>query len=309
MLWQKKWITGLRPESSIVEAAQRTLWLRLHAVGRLAAPAAERAHEDVEHVHRLRVATRRAGAALRLYEPLVPKRRGRWFARQLRRLRRAAAEARDCDVLLLRLQQTCGPLRLRQTLRLLRRRRQDAQRPLVKAYRRLMRGNRFRRKVTRLLQRLRPRGPDAERLSSMTWGDWAAVQLESAAQRWLACWPPADAGTETLHAFRIRTKQLRYTMELLAGALPPPLRRELYPMVEQLQELLGAVNDHVQGCAFLEEAIARCQDPQEREALHRLRDAEAGHLQQACQQFFAWCTPQRRDELQARFAQLLDRNG
>jgi CHAD domain-containing protein len=309
MIWQKKWITGLRPDVSIVEAAQRTLWLRLHAVARLLAPAAERAHEDVEHVHRLRVATRRAGSALRLYEALLPKRRGRWFRRQLKRLRRAASEARDCDVLLMRLQDIAAPVRLRQTLRWLRRRRQAAQLPLVKAYERLSRGDRYRRKVARLLRRLGPQGPDAQRLGSMIWRDWAAEQLEQVVQRWLAASPPPDASEEALHAFRIRTKHLRYTMELLAGALPAAVRRELYPFVEQLQELLGVVNDHVQARAFLEEAHSLCDDPQEAEALLRLRDVETEHLQSARQRFFDWWTPQRREELQARFAGLLVRNG
>ena len=47
-----------------------------------------------------------------------------------------------------------------------------------------------------------------------------------------------------LHAFRIEGKQLRYAMEIFAGAFPPAFRGELYPLVEQLQERLGKINDH-----------------------------------------------------------------
>ena len=47
-----------------------------------------------------------------------------------------------------------------------------------------------------------------------------------------------------LHAFRIQGKQLRYAMEIFAGAFDRTLRSELYPLVEQLQEKLGAINDY-----------------------------------------------------------------
>lgn len=55
---------------------------------------------------------------------------------------------------------------------------------------------------------------------------------------------PADRTNETaLHRFRIRGKELRYVMELLAGAFPNALRNELSPIVEVIQDRLGEVND------------------------------------------------------------------
>src|SRR5262249_22855308 len=53
---------------------------------------------DIEHVHRLRVATRRAGAALRIFESCLPDKTFRRVRKQLRAMRRAAGEARDWDV-------------------------------------------------------------------------------------------------------------------------------------------------------------------------------------------------------------------
>jgi len=85
------------------EVAKRTLAAWLRAVQHYLPLAADQAAEDIEHVHHLRVWTRRAGAALELYADLLPKRRTAWMTRQLKRLWHAANEARDLDVLAQRL--------------------------------------------------------------------------------------------------------------------------------------------------------------------------------------------------------------
>ena len=55
-----KWIDGIRPDGSVGEAARVSLATRLAAVAYWLPLAAEYADQDVEHVHRLRVSTRRA---------------------------------------------------------------------------------------------------------------------------------------------------------------------------------------------------------------------------------------------------------
>ena len=49
---------------------------------------------------------------------------------------------------------------------------------------------------------------------------------------------------ESLHGLRIRTKKLRYTMEIVAVAFDSAFRKKLYPQVTLFQDLLGTVNDH-----------------------------------------------------------------
>jgi hypothetical protein len=48
---------------------------------------------------------------------------------------------------------------------------------------------------------------------------------------------------EHLHQVRILGKRLRYAMEVFADCFAPPFREELYPAVEQMQEILGNAND------------------------------------------------------------------
>src|SRR6478609_7634136 len=99
-----KWIEGLGPETAVADAARRSLELRLAVVAHMLPLAAHLAEHDIEHVHRLRVATRRAAAALKLYRDWLPQKSARWIKKRLRQIRRAASEARDLDVLIQRLQ-------------------------------------------------------------------------------------------------------------------------------------------------------------------------------------------------------------
>src|SRR5262245_13887287 len=93
-----KWIDGLGPKTDTDEAARRVLEVRLQVVRGSLPLAVHDPDRDVEHVHQLRVATRRAGAALRTFERWLPSKTFRKAWKQLRAIRRAAGAARDWDV-------------------------------------------------------------------------------------------------------------------------------------------------------------------------------------------------------------------
>ena len=109
---------------------------------------------------------------------------------------------------------------------------------------------------------------------------------------------------KALHSFRIAGKRLRYAMELFAAAFPPAFREELYPLVEELQEKLGEINDHASAAARLEQWQAELPPPAAASAL-RLRRAERRALSRCRQAFFAWWTKQRAGDLKKRFARML----
>ncbi|HMQ16362.1 MAG TPA: CHAD domain-containing protein, partial [Phycisphaerae bacterium] len=93
-----KWPSGLYADMPACVAARRVLRRRLRAVVEHMRPAAEQSEQDAEHVHQLRVATRRAAAALRIFRDFCPQGPHRELRRALKRLRRAAARARQDDV-------------------------------------------------------------------------------------------------------------------------------------------------------------------------------------------------------------------
>src|SRR5262245_26254841 len=96
-----KWIEGLTPTMTLAEAAHLVLNARLSVVRTTLPAAVERYGEDFEHVHQLRVATRRAGAAIKLLGDCLPGKVKQAVKKSLRSLRKAAGEARDWDVFIL----------------------------------------------------------------------------------------------------------------------------------------------------------------------------------------------------------------
>src|SRR5438876_1166708 len=93
-----KWIPELKPTMSVADAARHVLTVRFGVVRRRLPLALNEAEQDSEHIHQLRVGTRRANAALRIFADCLPKRTRRAARRALRTIRRAAGQGRDWDV-------------------------------------------------------------------------------------------------------------------------------------------------------------------------------------------------------------------
>ncbi|HVT29975.1 MAG TPA: CHAD domain-containing protein, partial [Lacipirellulaceae bacterium] len=148
-----KWIEGIGPESRIEDAARRSLEPRLAAVARCLPPAAHLAQHDIEHVHRLRVATRRAVAALKLYREFVPRKPARWLKKRLRKIRRAAGDARDLDVLKQRIAEEYGE-RIAPILEVISAEREAVQPAIVRIAARCGKDHKFVRTTAKLLERI-----------------------------------------------------------------------------------------------------------------------------------------------------------
>jgi CHAD domain-containing protein len=84
----------------------------------------------------------------------------------------------------------------------------------------------------------------ASNLAPSSFGQWATAQHQRILKRFFKASPSDLHDLASLHRFRIRGKELRYAMELLAPAFPAAFREQLYPVVEQLQERLGEIHDH-----------------------------------------------------------------
>lgn len=255
----EKWIQDVFPSVETGDVAVRTLQGRLGAVLYYLPLAAEKANEDVEHIHQLRVWTRRATAALHLYKDLIPRRRYSWMKKQLKRVRRAANDARDCDVLVERLKKQSSRATNR-WLDAIRSERTEAQTAIVTAYERLWRGDRFARRIDKLLERVRCRGDGKNASEVELFGEWARTHLRPVVDRFFASVPADQTDEAALHQFRICGKQLRYYMELLAGAFPDEFRTQLYPTIEAMQDRLSDINDLATAKARLQRNIEAASD-------------------------------------------------
>ncbi len=298
---KSKWIEAKSADEFAPAVARRALGAHLKTLWNWLPLAAKHSADDVEYVHQLRVASRRAIAVLEIFESMLPRKRCKWFTKQLNRVRRAAGEARDLDVLGPRLAAACSADRSAAGIALMERAalaRRAAQPPIAAIYRKLLKRS-FLRRVKKLLGKVYWRQATAPAAFRTV----AQLQLRSLATEFFSAAEGDFTSTLALHQFRIATKQLRYAMEVFADAFAPTFRKELYPLVEELQEKLGGINDHADARDRYLTWLDDAQTESQRLLLGKLIAQETAGLQQTTQSFRDWWTPTRGADLKARFWQ------
>lgn len=302
MIRTSKWIAVNAPDQPLTEAARQALAARLATVWLFLAQSAGGAEDNVENVHQLRVWSRRAKAATTIFTDLLPPRRARWMVKQLDRIRRAAGVARDCDVLaerLARRAEKADGAALTATLERVRARRRAAQPPIDAMHLRL-RQKRFDGRVAELVERVRFQQPGPEPDCATA----GRLYLRTCVDEFFTAAEGTLSDVESLHGFRIAGKRLRYALEIFSGAFDAGLREDVYPVVEQLQEKLGQINDHATAQRQFEEWLETA-GQEEESALRKLIKAEKSALRRDRRAFFAWWNAERSQALARRFDQLL----
>jgi CHAD domain-containing protein len=286
-----KWIEGIGPDTTVADAARRSLELRLAVVSHALPLAAHLSEHDIEHVHRLRVATRRAAAALKLYRDWLPRKSARWVKKRLRQMRRAASEARDLDVLIARFKRE-NDSAAEPIVRFLEAKRVAVQPEIVELAKQLRHDDRFIRKSAKLVHKIAGCDEDRHNGAEKKLRDWAPAQLAGFRSELINVMPDGSDDVAALHQFRIRCKALRYAIELLAPAFDPELRKAVYPVVEELQEQLGKITDHIAAMRLLAEwEVHKAEQAAEGGA--STLDAEKARQRQDLEAFRQWWTPER----------------
>ena len=253
-----KWIAGLTPEMAVKEAATVVLAARFEVVRHYLPLAAERPYDDPEYVHQLRVGTRRAGAALRIFADCLPRKHRRAAKRSLRTIRRAAGDARDWDVFLLNLAaaKELTSASARPALDFLagyaQGERSAAQARLVEAA--TTDGPAFMEESAALPAHVHP--PEAKE-SAAHFGERAAEQIGELLKELTETSATNPRDASALHRLRILGKRVRYALEVFAPCFPPALTETVYPAVEHLQDLLGGIQDAAVGLEGLADLRTR----------------------------------------------------
>jgi len=211
--------------------------------------AGSRTGEDIESVHKMRVAVRRMRSLLRLAGDYFPDKTVARTQTRLRRIARALGAIRDLDVLILDLQQfsaTLPPESQQHANALVRRldRRRSKRRKRLNAFldskryeRALRQLDKFACKQTRRAGRpLRPHEPQELRhvLPSLLHQRLAIVSAYDAVL--------SAADDKRLHALRVECKRLRYAIEFFAPVLGASAASFL-ELVTAMQDTLGRIND------------------------------------------------------------------
>jgi len=210
-----------------------------------------RAAEDIEYVHRARVATRRLRAALRMFGDCFPRKRLRRWRRAIRRVTASLGDARDRDV---QIEWLCGALAdlnarecfpgVARVLVRLERDRERLQRRVVKA------ANRIERRGT--LQEMRRESKKILKHPATTPADPSSPDVCGIIKRHVVrqlnrlleiqdcLFDPDDRRRH--HAMRIAAKRLRYVLEIARPAFEGRLNRTI-EAIKRVQTLLGDVHD------------------------------------------------------------------
>ena len=210
-----------------------------------------RAAEDIEYVHRMRVASRRMRNALALFGDELPRKHYADWRDEMRRVTKALGTARDADVQIAWVQdflkhdtdeaQRVGIERL--LLRLCQQRLR-AQGRVVKALDRLE-DRRILEDMHETLQKLlvHARVYEVESLPADLY-QRASEAIRLRLEEFLAYEPhvthPERAAE--LHQMRIAAKHLRYTLEVFEPLYDRALRKPI-KIVKEIQDLLGEVHD------------------------------------------------------------------
>jgi CHAD domain-containing protein len=306
----EKWIAGLRGDMSVNAAAQMALSLRL-GVARDRLPAAVfHADDDSEHVHQLRVATRRAGAALRLFSECLPVRLYKKTRNSLRSIRRSAGAARDWDVFLDMLQARLirAPIKQRRGLDFLlgfaHGQRVLAQDHLRQAF--SAEAEKFTLHIQQVGETLQAASSAGQTLSELAVPMLTQMlgELETAARANLLNY-------DSLHQVRILGKQLRYAMEIFESCFASEFRQRYYPAVVEMQEILGLANDSHVACERLNSLRSRLmrtqpkQWPYYRDGIEVLLVFHERRLPQQRKKFQQWWKAWLKSGAEQAFAELV----
>lgn len=245
-----KWIAGLTPAMPVAEAARAVLTARFEVVRQYMPLVLEQPYHDAEYVHQLRVGTRRAGAAIRVFADCLPRKQLRALKRHLRAIRQAAGDARDWDVFRLGLPASrslttvAGKPALDFLTGYALGERSAAQSRLSDAL--LDSGAAFR-ELSLAVTESAHEPETASDTPPPNFGVLAAHQFGGLLGRFDDAVKANPSEPADLHALRILGKRARYALEIFADCFPPVFREVVYPAVEKAQELLGDVQDAAVG--------------------------------------------------------------
>jgi CHAD domain-containing protein len=223
-----------------------------------------------------------------MFHPLLPTQRCERVRKRLRRVRRAAGEIRDVDVLLERSlpanpdTATADGVGRQELL--------DCRQRLERDLRSVARDEAdddLKRRVKRIVRRIRWRGADAEPNLATA----ASALLSPIAQRCLKNAASDLTAVRRLHRFRVSVKRLRYAGEFVQDGLDAAAYARLQALLAGLQQRLGGVCDHAAAIRLLDGRRDASRDKADAARLSGLIAREQASLATLQSEFVAWWEP------------------
>jgi CHAD domain-containing protein len=244
------------PDSSMTVGEVAYAVLRKQFASFLKHEPGTRLGEDPEHLHDMRVATRRMRAALRLFEGALPPRETTRLRRELRAVGWFLGQVRDLDVQSAQMEEwktslvTVGPDAMAPLLRLLGARRERARARLL----RFLDSRRFTLLQGALSRRMRGSSSPGRSAAQLPIRVAGPILIRRAHRKLVRVARGIDRSSppEAYHQVRIRGRRLRYALEFLEPVYGPPARNLIDPLTE-VQDVLGRHQDLQVALAILRE--------------------------------------------------------
>jgi CHAD domain-containing protein len=243
----------------ITDAARQTLDHALGTVADRLENVLGTSNRRRQHIHDLRVATRRATAALNLFRDSLPKRVRTDVRGTLRALRQSAGAARDWDVLLQQLTKKIRHADAPDAPTL------DMLAGYALAHRTLTETaleQAGRQCPPHHLKKLQTRVAEAvrwKRKAQPTLGDFALPLIGDLVKGFNRLADRPNPEWSMLHEVRIAGKRLRYTLEVVTGCCDKAVTEQIMPALERLQDILGDINDSLHTAQFLRDLLTSMQ--------------------------------------------------
>ena len=245
---KKKKALGVRADEPMAEAGRKIL--RFHFERMLSSEDDTRKGEDIEALHRMRVATRRQRAAFRIVSPYFKRKSVDAFRDELRELADRLGAVRDLDVLIESAERYRSSLRgeaaaaFTSLVEEWRGRRDDARHALLRhldsdEYRDFTKGyGEFLSSPGAGVKGGADPSPHPQQvrhvLPAEVWDHYGRVRAYETVMTW--------ASMETIHSLRIEAKRLRYLLEFFTEVLSSGIAGAVESLV-RLQDHIGELHD------------------------------------------------------------------
>ena len=241
-----RWIAGLSGEMPLLDALELIFRQRFQGVLHYLPLAADRAGDDVEYVHKLRVSCRRLAVVLDVLAEGLPRVERKTLLGLIEKIRRRCGKARDLDVRLAFLESLLRRASVENAAAIeflgetITRRREKGQKKLRRRLAKLE--HKLRQTGDALLLSLRALNDDADERYPSFGKTGCRILKKELAALWDLAAEDLDS-TATLHQLRLAGKHLRYAVEVFMPVLPDSFREDFYPQLEEVQSLLGEFHD------------------------------------------------------------------
>lgn len=244
-----------------------------------------KAARNIEHVHQLRVSSRRLLQAIRVVQPLAEPELCRWFEKNVRRVLKTAGKARDLD-LLIEAESRREDRSSRSVVKRWMRQRKKLQKKLCRRHTSLCRRG-LRQRSNQLLKSITTRASlDGAKQTPLS-QTWYRESLREVAMPFVDGIQSATH-LETIHELRIAGKKFRYTLELIGPLLDANLAEQIVGEMKSLQEQLGLLQDYVVARNAFHRLIQRRSHRHDRDELSRRMAQLDQQIAECTTGFQAW---------------------